>query len=955
MDVIGNNIANVNTIGFKQGRAVFQDMLSQTLNSGKTPSDSRGGINPRQVGTGTYLVAVDNIFSQGTVKTTQRVHDVAIEGNGFFLVRGERDSSYYTRAGDFNFDQAGYLTTPSGMRVQGWMSDPKTGEMQYNTNVSDIFITKDHDIMAAKETTNVRYSGVLGTEATASRFEFARMYTMANARMNIYDALSDQTVNVGLQANDTLRVQAHATGLTDVGNLINKNGQNMTLTPNVSNVTFAVTSGSTYNFLYSATTDGTAGDGHFRTMNGLLEELNTAFEREGMGALASISEGRITITNTNVVAASAAATATTGSFDIASITSHNAYLTNLFSEVTGTYGRGTTKRTGEVFFQRELAATADFNDFEELSNKIQNTINGNVVSEGFAVEFLENEFGLKDGELISASFASTPLDENGQPMEPIIVTATFTYRENPADVYGNEGHFNSLSQLINNFNQVFRANNISASMTANQGGIEFINGGSNFAFSSIRTMDQDNTPSSGSAYLDAVFKPLSNFDYAPTERKLIEEVNGKGRIVYANDNQLENVTGFSILKATSGQVFNNNILTTQGSDINARSAATSKRFLTTADETTNMRDIFSEGGNYCFFIEGQDFIDLKAQIDHQDLATGNSFALAIDSTVEDFMDFTENYLGLGPDFNSKDNVTMADGMITVVGAKGEANDINLFNLSARQTNGDLTFTNAFGQVQQKEEATGGRFVTTMPIYDQQGNRHMVQFDFAMFNESGNEWTMRMNSKDPDTNIYLNGATTNELVVKFNSDGTPSHIYDRHSVPIRVLNNPTFDLEPSNGANTVRNVEIFLGTSGLRDGLTLSNTKTTMNSEFQDGHALGILEDKLFNEEGQIIGYYTNSQTRVIGKLALATFQNNQGLQKVGDTMFIETSNSGMAVIGEPLSGSRGKIASSALEQSNVDLSNEFVDLIITERGFQANSRVITTSDEMIQELLNLKR
>jgi flagellar hook-basal body protein len=762
--------------------------------------------------------------------------------------------------------------------------------------------------------------------------------------MNVYDALSDTTTTVGLQANDSLHVQAHATAITDVGNLVNKNGQNMTLTPNVSNVTLSFTSGATFNYLYSAITDGTEGDGHFRTMDGLLKEINSTFAYEGIQATASISEGRISITNNHP----------TESFDLMGITSHNAYLTNLFSDVTGTYGRGTTKRTGEVFFQKELAAQTDFNDFEELSNKLQNTINGNVVTEGFSVEFLENEFGMMDGEVLKTTFyAYANSDQSAGETARIAVTATFTYRENPADVVGNEGHFNSLNQLINNFNKVFRDNTISASMTANSGGIEFINGGSMFTFSAIRTEDQNGNVSV-SPYLESVLGQLRQ-EYSPTERRLVEEVNGKGRMVYSNGNELESVTGFSIIKATSGNVFNNNILTTQGGDINARNAAVSRRFLTAANETTNMRDLYAEGGADCFFIEGQDFIDFKAQIDGEDLVTGNSFALAIDSTVEDMMDFMENYLGLGPDFNAKDNVTMTNGVVTVVGAKGEANDINLFNLSARQTNGDLTFTNSFGQIQQKEEATGGRFVTSMPIYDQQGNRHMVQFDFAMFNESGNEWTLTLNSQDPETNVYMNGATTNELVIRFNSDGTPSHMYDRHSIPIRVLNNPTFDLEPSNGANTVRNVAINLGTPGERDGITLSNTKTTMNSEFQDGYALGILEDKMFNEAGEILGYYTNSETRVIGKLSLATFQNNQGLSKVGDTMFIETSSSGMATIGEPLSGSRGKIASSALEQSNVDLSNEFVDLIVTQRGFQANSRVITTSDEMIQELLNLKR
>ncbi|MBQ3033708.1 MAG: flagellar hook-basal body complex protein, partial [Deferribacterales bacterium] len=97
MDVIGNNIANVNTVGYKQGRAVFQDLMSQTLIGGKTPTDSRGGINPRQVGSGAYLAAVDNIFEQGVLKSTNRTGDLAIEGEGLFVVRGEGAlQRYYT-------------------------------------------------------------------------------------------------------------------------------------------------------------------------------------------------------------------------------------------------------------------------------------------------------------------------------------------------------------------------------------------------------------------------------------------------------------------------------------------------------------------------------------------------------------------------------------------------------------------------------------------------------------------------------------------------------------------------------------------------------------------------------------------------------------------------------------------------------------------------------------------
>ncbi|MCD8567873.1 MAG: flagellar hook-basal body complex protein, partial [Geovibrio sp.] len=116
-----------------------------------------------------------------------------------------------------------------------------------------------------------------------------------------------------------------------------------------------------------------------------------------------------------------------------------------------------------------------------------------------------------------------------------------------------------------------------------------------------------------------------------------------------------------------------------------------------------------------------------------------------------------------------------------------------------------------------------------------------------------------------------------------------------------------------------------------------------------------LEQVMFNPAGEIVGYYTNGEVMTIAQVALATFTNNQGLLKVGDTLFAETGNSGTAAIGKPQTGARGEIMSGALENSNVDLSNEFVSMITTQRGFQANSRVITTSDEMLQELLTLKR
>ena len=112
---------------------------------------------------------------------------------------------------------------------------------------------------------------------------------------------------------------------------------------------------------------------------------------------------------------------------------------------------------------------------------------------------------------------------------------------------------------------------------------------------------------------------------------------------------------------------------------------------------------------------------------------------------------------------------------------------------------------------------------------------------------------------------------------------------------------------------------------------------------------------MITQEGVIEGVFSNGKTYPLGQVALAKFSNNAGLMKEGESMYTETANSGAPAVGTAETGGRGRFAPSHLEMSNVDLATEFTNMIIYERGFQANSRSITTSDQMIQELLNLKR
>jgi flagellar hook protein FlgE len=130
---------------------------------------------------------------------------------------------------------------------------------------------------------------------------------------------------------------------------------------------------------------------------------------------------------------------------------------------------------------------------------------------------------------------------------------------------------------------------------------------------------------------------------------------------------------------------------------------------------------------------------------------------------------------------------------------------------------------------------------------------------------------------------------------------------------------------------------------------------TVQKGVQNGREAGVLQSFELGADGTIMGSFSNGLKQAIGRIALANFTNPAGLQKAGGSLFETSVNSGDAQVGVPGAGGRGSLAGGALEMSNVDLSSEFTSLIIAQRGFQANSRVITTSDEVLQELVNLKR
>lgn len=182
MDVIGNNIANVNTVGFKAGRVSFSDIFSQTLSGATSPDSSsgRGGKNPIQIGLGVGICSISNIMTSGSTESTGNQTDLAIGGNGFFIVRDGSNSSYqFTRAGSFTLDKLGNLVTEDGMNVYGWLDYGGTqqadGTYAFNTSqdveainlFSDAY-NKNKQVIAAKATENAAFSGSLDSTESAA-------------------------------------------------------------------------------------------------------------------------------------------------------------------------------------------------------------------------------------------------------------------------------------------------------------------------------------------------------------------------------------------------------------------------------------------------------------------------------------------------------------------------------------------------------------------------------------------------------------------------------------------------------------------------------------------------------------------------------------------------------------------------------------------------------------------
>lgn len=356
----------------------------------------------------------------------------------------------------------------------------------------------------------------------------------------------------------------------------------------------------------------------------------------------------------------------------------------------------------------------------------------------------------------------------------------------------------------------------------------------------------------------------------------------------------------------------------------------------------------SSGGTSPLFGIGQSISIEGAQKGGKTLPTA-SYAITSASTLADLSAFFTQALGINTSVGANpDGATPgvaldpATGVLSITGNTGVTNEISFENsaISLRDSAG-VTIGNPF--VSSPVASADGEAVrTSFQAYDSLGAPVNFDITFAIDSRSstGNVWRYYVESTD---------ANGQQVQV-----ATGTQAFDTNGQPLDVAPVPISVDRPGTGADTP--VSFSLNFASTVGGLSsLSTATSSLSVPYRDGSSFGTLVGYGVGRDGVINGVFSNSETRPLGQLALATFNNQDGLVDAGDNLFTVGSNSGNAIIAAPGGFGTGAVQSGSLEQSNVDLSGEFIKLVQASTGFSASSRIIKTTDDLMQQLLALGR
>lgn len=986
MDVIANNIANVNTTGYKTSQMSFASMLSQTVRGASGPSASLGGTNPMQVGLGAFVSAITSNMEQSPLENTNRVTDVAINGNGFFITNNG-DKSTYTRAGNFGLDSLGYLVTVSGMKVQGYNQLTKDGlSIDSKSPVGDMVIPLGKKI-EAKSTDKITFFSNL--DADSNRWGTPKIISAGST--GLISASGDALPIAKLVGEKTTALAAGVSTTPNVDGIVQINGINIHYTMirdfvnGLSSVDVAqtiadrinsnVASGTTINVVGSASTlpptpvptaadtfdiDGTrvaltGFPGDAGSLNNAIFVANrinqgiaqaSAIAPCGFGAgspvngdtfdingvtvtIAGFADAGNAAANAVQIAANINATAGLGPAvypnGVTAVANANGTISlkaNQFGQpITVSNFTGTAQNTGlasitdgdsaavgiQVFPTKYINATANSNGTLTLTHLTP----GQTLTISNITETNAGSLGLSsiyDEDTVAAN---------------IQMNANTIYKKVQATVREENNYGKLILQAVGSGDQF--TIDPTAGITAVNAGLSSLT-----ALTTIKPKDLPDIDLAGKHTLTVI-------ESKAAEGTTLTQVGfGTGFTPASSDSFIINgirvtLTGFVDSGSSSGnsaqiaKIINTTAGITVDAIANSNGTLTLKHKLAGENNTIEITGIAETN-------PGSTGLGSITDADNN-AANGIQITNGVNASITDTFK---------PADNSPAIVRFYEDIVAPGSASNLKNVQNVISGSASIfpliPGVVLSYDELKAGTSSLETAKAAEYTTNRVVYDSLGNSHDLTITFS--HEEMNYWSYIFNfPKEPEIDIQNNTGN-----IKFDPNGlinTPN--------PINPL------VFTASGAQT-NNIEItWDGDGDLLGGITQFTGDFTTTIKTQNGYSFGVLEDFEIDQIGIIRGFYSNGQNRPIGQLALALFTNPSGLSSVGDTAYDKTVNSGEPTVLKPTTGSAGSIFGGFVEQSNVDLALEFTQLIITQRGLQANSRVFTAQDEILNEVVNLKR
>lgn len=820
MDVEGNNISNVNTTGFKYSRADFGTMFSQTVKIATAPTDGRGGSNPLQIGLGVSVSSTTRIHSQGSVQTTDKNTDVAINGDGFFMVSDDGGlTRYLTRSGDFKLDAYGNFVNNAGFVVQGWNINWDTQSIDSSRTPQNIFIDPGMHIPAAKST------------------EVA-------IKANLNSGLSVGTAKTPIYGLDSV----HGFNKKD-GTAKNENDTGITQFYTTSKNSVEVTE---------------KGVDCAALFNGKGDGLNL---RDGQGIWVSYADSKFSTDVPNGV--------------------------NVFNPNTQ------ATQNGVIFWGDENNAVNL--DITLNGVRIQNN---SIKSLDQAIEYINTFTAPTDTREGTGVKAVRKADGSG-----------IEFINTNAD--GTTDNMKNIDLVVNQANTAGERHNLTWQANNNSFQVASRKQGANSVWI------PGNNPVNGTERIQIVTAHKYVYSSTPVQLDPMYNPDGGPAFNQANIN-------------TPGTAENNYRNAVNGSLLNT----TVRTFRTTED----LRELLQRDARYGVDYDGSGGFEA----DGSDVNEG--VKVTVGATGE-FIISNPNVQSTPPNGIVQNNRRPHDISFNVTAytdAKGKVSTNMAFTNIFKGFDGVLTVGNSN---RQSEQLFLSAFSAGLEIFDSLGSKHTIEVQFvkqSTTQDGGNEWQMIIRVPEP-AEINTTGEGPNNIVVgtaRFNNDGSLANYSPK-----------TINFSPNNGAAPNQQIKLSFGTSGSNDGLVSSNSASTLTGQATDGYTSGNLKPDAIrvDDKGNILGEFTNGKTFAVAKMAMASVANNSGLEEIGGNLFKVTANSGAIVVGEAGTGGRGEMKTSALEMSNVDLSRSLTELIIIQRGYQANSKTISTSDQMLQTLIQLKQ